>query len=432
MDITVRLPNHLDMTTEVNEQVGTGSGEVGTEMVSGWSSTEGYVPRSADTWRHPWEMYEYLRENDPAHHVAEGDYWVLTRFADVFNAARDTDSFSSADGLTFTYGEREALGMDFAPLVMLDPPEHTALRRMVGSGFTPRRVTTLEPAVRGFVQQRLGRLLSDNGGDLISDLAKPLPSFVVAHYLGVPEADRPRFDHWTDEIVGANAKGDATSAVDALAELAGYFSELIEHRSTHPGDDVVSDLVSARAGGADLDVMAILGFAFTMVAGGNDTTTGLLGGSAELLAAHPDQRELLVEDPTLIPDAVEELLRLTSPVQGLARTTTRDVTLHDQVIPRGRKVLLCYGAANRDPREFGDDAEELDLRRRPEKILTFGYGAHHCLGAAAARLQAKVALEELLSACPDFSVDPTAGRFAGGHFVRRYESLPFVAGSARR
>jgi cytochrome P450 len=169
-----------------------------------------------------------------------------------------------------------------------------------------------------------------------------------------------------------------------------------------------------------------------MVTGGNDTTTGLLGGAAQLLTERRDQRARLLDDPSLIADAVDELLRLTSPVQGLARTTTRDVEVGDRVVPAGRKVLLLYGSANRDPRTFGDDADQLDVTRRPERILTFGYGAHHCLGAAAARVQGRVALEELLGAMPDFQVDADAATFAPGHFVRRFESLPFVAGAPAR
>ena len=169
----------------------------------------------------------------------------------------------------------------------------------------------------------------------------------------------------------------------------------------------------------------MLGFAFTMVAGGNDTTTGLLGVTLQLLTERPDQRRRLVDDPGLIPDAVEEFLRLSSPVQGLARTTTRDVEVGGRSIPAGARVLLLYAAANRDPREFGDDAEELDVTRAPRRILTFSHGAHHCLGAAAARLAGRVVLEELLSTMPDFTVDAAAGTFAEGHYVRRYATLPF-------
>lgn len=385
-----------------------------------------FEPRSGETWRDPFPMYAALRDADPVHHVEHGDYFVLSRFADVFAAARDPATFSSAQGLTFHYGDVDTAGLAEArPMVMLDPPEHTAFRRLVARGFTPRRVAGLEPTVRAFVVERLERLRAEGGGDVVAELFKPLPSMVVAHYLGVPEADRARFDGWTDAIVAANAGGDVLSAPEAVGELLEYFTALVEARRRDPGDDTVSELVAASDGDDEVPLLRILGFAFTMVAGGNDTTTGMLGGSAELLTAHPDQRAQLLDDPARIPDAVDELLRLTSPVQGLARTTTREVTLHGTTVPAGRKVMLLYGSANRDEREFGDDAEQLRVDRRPRQILTFGYGAHHCLGAAAARLQARVALEELLARCPRFSVDAAAGELAPGNFVRRYASLPF-------
>ena len=385
-----------------------------------------FVPCTRERWRAPWAMYAALRDHDPVHHVVERDYWVLSRFADVFDAARDTDTFSSAQGLTFEYGEREKAGLaEAAPMVMMDPPEHTAFRRLVGRGFTPRHVVELEPAVRAFVGERLDALRAAGAGDVVAELFKPLPSMVVAHYLGVPEADRSRFDGWTQGIVAANALGDPLLAGETVAELLAYFSHLVELRRRQPGDDTISALV--QTGADDVPILQVLGFAFTMVTGGNDTTTGLLGVAAELLTRHPDQRARLVDDPALLPAAVEELLRLSSPVQGLARTTTRAVELHGRTIPAGRKVLLLYGAANRDPRTFGPDADAFVVDRDPPTILTFGYGAHHCLGAAAARLQARIALEELLARCPRFAVDPDAGTFAPGHFVRRYETLPFTA-----
>lgn len=395
-----------------------------------------FVPCSGPSWRDPFPMYSALRDLDPAHHVPEGDYWVLSRFADVFGAARDTATFSSADGLTFRYGDMDAAGLGEAtPMVMLDPPEHTAFRRQVARAFTPRRVQSLEPVIRQFVATRLERLR--DGGDIVAEVFKPLPSMVVAHFLGVPAEDRDRFDDWTDAIVAASAEGDVLAAPQAVGELFEYFTDLIERRRQQPGDDTISQLLSDESDEGDegdvaaVPAMRILGFAFTMVAGGNDTTTGLLGGSAELLTEHPDQRRLLLDDPALIADAVDELLRLTSPVQGLARTTTGDVELHDTTIPAGRKVLLLYASANRDPREFGDDADELRVERRPRQIMSFGYGAHHCLGAAVARLQSRVALEELLGTFPEFTVDAAAGEFAPGHFVRRYRTLPFSPTGAR-
>jgi cytochrome P450 len=232
-----------------------------------------------------------------------------------------------------------------------------------------------------------------------------------------------RFDAWTEAIVAANAAGSALDAAAAVMELLGYFSALVEERRAAPGDDTISLLLDAPP-------LQILGFAFTMVAGGNDTVSGLLGGSVELLTEHREQRKLLLDDPSLVPGAVEELLRLTSPVQGLARTTTVPVTFGDVTVPAGRKVALLYGSANRDEAQFGPDAGELDVRRGPKQVLAFGYGAHHCLGAAAARLQGRVVLEELLARCPGFEVDASRGRFAPGSHVRRYVSLPFVAVAA--
>jgi cytochrome P450 len=393
-------------------------------MLTG-AGTVGFVPRGGAGWRDPFTMYAELRDHDPVHHVARGDYWVLSRYDDVFAAARDTATFSSAQGLTFVYDDMQQLGLEAVrPMVMLDPPEHTAFRRLVSRAFTPRTVAAVEPEVRRFVIERVERLREAGSGDVAAELFKPLPSMVVAHFLGVPAEDRDRFDGWTEATVAANALGDPLGAPEAVAELFDYFSHLIERRRREPGDDTVSLLVQAEEG---VDPLRVLGFAFTMVTGGNDTTTGLLGGSAELLTARPDQRRVLIEDPSLVGDAVEELLRLTTPVQGLARTTTREVTLEHGVLPAGRRVMLLYGAANRDPRRFGADAEELDVRRRPRPILTFGYGPHHCLGAAVARLMGRVAIEELLARCPDFTVDAAAGEFAPGPFVRRYLRLPFSA-----
>ena len=393
---------------------------------------------TADTWAEPWPMYQALRDKDPVHHVVPDDrphhdYWVLSRHVDVFNAARDHETFSSAQGLTVNYGELEMIGLaDNPPFVMQDPPTHTEFRKLVSRGFTPRQVEAVEPAVRRFVIERIERLRADGEGDIVAELFKPLPSMVVAHYLGVPEEDRTQFDGWTEAIVAAQAgEGGITSAGEsageAVASMMAYFTGLIERRRREPEDDTVSHLVAAGMG-ADGDMagmLSILAFAFTMVTGGNDTTTGMLGGAVQLLHRRPDQRRLLINNPDLMTDAIDELLRLTSPVQGLARTVTRDVRVGDSVIPAGRKVLLLYGSANRDEREYGADAGELEVRRRPRNIMTFSHGAHFCLGAAAARMQSRVALTELLARCPDFEVDLSAVVWAGGSYVRRPLSVPF-------
>ncbi|CAN3130204.1 cytochrome P450 [Mycobacterium sp. smrl_JER01] len=401
----------------------------------------------ATTWREPWPMYRALRDHDPVHHVVPEDrpdtgnlgarprdYYVLSRHADIWAAARDHGTFSSAQGLTVNYGELDLIGLaDNPPMVMQDPPVHTAFRKLVARGFTPRQVEAVEPKVRRFVVERLERIKADGGADIVAELFKPLPSMVVAHYLGVPDEDRDKFDGWTDAIVAANTSaggiGGALGSVgDALGDMMSYFTALIERRRAQPADDTVSHLVAAGVG-ADGDiagVLSILAFTFTMVTGGNDTTTGMLGGSVQLLHQRPEQRALLSENPALIPDAVDEFLRLTSPVQMLGRTVTRDVSIAGVTIPQGRRVMFLYGSANRDERQFGDDAAELDVTRRPRNILTFSHGAHHCLGAAAARMQSRVALTELLARIPRFEVDESAIVWAGGSYVRRPVSVPFT------
>jgi cytochrome P450 len=395
-----------------------------------------WVPGGGAAWASPWAGYAALRDHDPVHHVVpEGrpheDYYVLTRHADVLAAAVDTTTFSSAQGLTVEYGELDRIGLaDNPPLVMLDPPEHTAFRKLVSRGFTPRAVREVEPEVRAYVAEKLERFLGAGGGDIVGELFKPLPSMVVAHYLGVPPEDRHRFDGWTEAIVAAGSAGHPTDAAEAAAQMLDYFAGLVERRRREAGpglgSDTVSHLVAAGVADDDAGLLSILGYVFAMVTGGNDTTTGALGGAVQLLAERPDQRELLVADPAGIAGAVEEFLRLTSPVQGLARTTTRDVELHGVTVAAGRKVLLCYGAANRDPRRYGADADELDVLRNPTQLLTFSQGSHHCLGNAAARMMVRVALEELLSRIPSFTVDDGGVTWAPGPYVRRPLTVPLA------
>jgi cytochrome P450 len=388
-----------------------------------------YVPRSAETWRDPFTMYEALRDHDPVHEVASegGNYWVLSRFGNIMDAAIDFKTFSSAEGLTFQYGEMEKLGIE-APIVMMDPPDHSKLRKLATKRFTPKQVRAVEPLIRAFVVERIERLREMGKGDIVRELLNPLPSLVVAHSLGVPQEDRDRFDGWTEAIVASNASGEILKAADAIGELFAYFAALIEKRRSDPADDMISALVHAEIDGGPVPPAQLLGMAFTMVTGGNDTTTGLLGTAVDLLTRHPEQRALLQQNPTRLKGAVEEFLRLASPVQGLARMTTREVEIEGQTIPADRKVMLLYASGNRDEREFGRDANSCDITRKIRRHLSFSYGAHHCIGAAIARLQASITLEELLARCPNYSVDGDLGRFAPGHFVRRYESLPFDAG----
>ncbi|RDI61382.1 cytochrome P450 [Nocardia pseudobrasiliensis] len=406
-------------------------------MLDEMSRAARFELRSGESWRDPWPMYSALRDHDPVHHVSppgrDGeDYYVLSRYTDVYEAVRDPETFSSAQGLTVDYNNLSEIGLgENRPFVFTDPPDHTEFRRRVAKGFTPRQVAEIRPAVTDFIVHRIEQLRAAGGGDISMALFKPLPTMVVAHYLGVPEPDRPKFDEWSEAIVAASATGGVQHAQDAVGELMGYFTTMIERRRVEPTDDTISHLVTSGLG-ADGDtggILRILGFAFTMITGGNDTTTGNLGGAVQLLTRYPEQRRRLLDDPELIPGAVDEFLRLTSPVQGLARTTTRDVNIAGVTIPAGRRVLLLYASANHDERRFGSDAGELDVTRNPRNILTFGNGNHHCLGAAAARMQATIALRELLSRCPDFSVDLDGVRYAEGSYVRWPVSVPFRAAS---
>ena len=303
-----------------------------------------FALRGGEAWRSPWADYRRLRDESPVHFVpAAGDntdFHVLSRFADVFRAVRDTETFSSAQGLRLTRCDDDVRRRSGAH-------RDDGSTRPHGDATACRQADDTAPcepdrgAVGAFVDARLDRV-ADAGGspvDIVEVLFKPLPSFIVAHYLGVPAEARANFDEWTNAIVAANAEGSFESAMDATMALLGFAGELIERKKVEPGEDLVTDLVEV---GEDIVSAGwIVGFVFTMVTGGNDTMTGMLGGSAELLTDHRDQRRLLLDHPELLTDAVEELLRLTSPVQNLARTTTRDVEIRVSLSLPGRRCCCC-------------------------------------------------------------------------------------------
>ena len=387
------------------------------------TSTPTYTPMTGESWRNPFPLYAALRDHDPVHR-GHGDYWVHSRFHDVWNAARDTETFSSDQGITF-HNEKAELAL-LPTIVMMDPPDHTRYRRLVSRGFTPRQVGELEPELRAFVRRCVDDLVDVDETDLVATLAQRVPCFVVAHCLGIGETDRTRFALWTEAIVQASTSAFEDGTAGALVDLYEFFTEQIERRRVEPSNDMISALLAADPEGVGLTAEEILGYMVVMIAGGNDTAIGLLAGGSELLARHPDERARLIADPALIPDAVEEMLRLTSPVQGLCRVSTHALALHNTTLPAGSRVMLCYAAANRDPREFGPDADELNVGRSVPRYVALGSGPHFCLGTAAARLQGRIVFEELLARCPDFDVDSDRGTFAGGSFTRRHETLPFA------
>jgi len=389
-----------------------------------------YSPKTGDAWRNPFDDYKTLRDEDPVHHVPDNgegeDYYVFSRYVDVFNASMDGETYTSTNGLTHSYNDMELHQGRELPIVMMDGPEHIELRHIALKRFAPDKLKALEPKLRQFAIEQIDGLIAKGGGDIVEDLFKPIPSLFVSLSLGVPLEDRTLFDDWAWKVASASATGDVMAASDAIGGMVGYFSQLMQERSTEPGDDMITDLVHAELkNGGKLSPEKILGLGFTMVLGGNDTATGLLSGAAQILTENPEQRAKLWNDSDLMKNAIEEFLRLTSPVQGLARTVTKDVEAYGMTIPEGRKVMLLYGSANRDEREYGDDAGVCDISRQFKRHIAFSSGAHTCIGAAGARMQARIILEELQARCPDFNVDAEKGNYAQGHFVRRFESLPF-------
>src|SRR5689334_3065483 len=388
----------------------------------------------------PYPGYAVLRDSDPVHH-READhrapgFWALSRFEDIWQAVRDPETFSSAQGMTFFGDEIGKLGLP-PNLVMLDPPVHTRLRGLIGRGFTPKHVTRLEESIRTFVRARLAemdeRAAAGETVDLHQDFSATVPTFVLSELWGVPESDRHRFGPWVQQVTalqdltlnGAGVESAGADGLAAVTELLGYFSDVIAERRKNPSDDdLIGALVNAELDGERLTDWDILGFCFVVTAGGSDTTAGLISHAVMLLGDTPDQRKLLLDDPDLIGPALLEFLRLESSVQGLARTTTRDVRIHDVTIPAGEKVMMLYGSGNRDPREFGSSADELDVRRDVRRHLAFSSGPHFCIGSHFARLQARVAVEELLAAHPWIQVDAAAGVRHPSAFVRAWQSLP--------
>jgi cytochrome P450 len=400
-----------------------------------------YDPLDPEFLADPYPAFARLRETDPVHHHP-GDhrappFWALSRFEHVWDAVRRPDVFSSARGLTFFDDEIGQLGIP-PTIVMLDPPRQPRLRALIGRGFTPRRVLELEDRIRAFVRARLDTMSARHADgetvDFHVDFASTVPTYVLAELFGVPEEDRALFAPWVHALTQLQNDGfDASAltgshappgALDAMAEMMAYFTAMIAARRETPTDDLLGALVAAELDGERLSDWDILGFCFVVVAGGSDTTASLISHAVTLLDEAPDQRRLLCEDPDLIPGALLEFLRLESSVQGLARTTLADVEVDGTTIPAGQKVMMLYAAANRYPREFGDTADRVDVRRSIPRHLAFSSGPHFCVGSHLARLQARVALEELLATHPEVSLDFSAGRRHESAFVRGWLSLP--------
>ena len=320
------------------------------------------------------------------------------RYDDTQRVLSDYASFSSERGGA-NASEAQAIS---ASLISSDPPRHRQLRNLVTQAFTPRAVAQLEPRIAAIISDLLDRMdeLAERAGasgavhiDFIEEFAAPLPVTVIAEMLGVPAERRRDFRHWSDALVTNN--GNGTSAAQAQMEMARYFGEVIAERRAEPRDDLISHLISAEIAGERLTPVELIGFCVLLLVAGNETTTNLLGGAILCFDEHPAAWERLRAEPTLIPSAVEEILRYYSPVQSMFRIAHGEQRLGDEVIHSGQPVIAWIGSANRDEAQF-PNAATFDIARSPNRHLAFGQGIHFCLGAPLARLEARLALEALL------------------------------------
>jgi hypothetical protein len=389
-----------------------------------------YDPFNPAVIADPYPFYQRLRDEYPVHYNQRTNFYVLSRYDDIFHALRKPQIFSSAQGLTPAKDEISQLGIP-PTFIMMDPPDHTRLRRLITKAFTPETVKELEPTIRHFVVEHVDamkRKCADGEHvDLIADIASPLPTMVVANILGVPPEDRAKFDPWSDAITSASADFalDLQQAIGAVQGLVSYFGGMCQARRAKPTGDMISKLTMAEINRERLTDWDILGFCFVMIAGGNDTTTNLIGNSMRFLHDFPDQHREMIEDPSLIPNAIEELLRIESVVQGLSRTTTQDVEYYGTVIPAGSKVHNLYASGNRDPRHWGADADVLNIHRKIDRHLSFAQGPHFCIGAHVARLMVRTFFEEMGARIGErFEIDWDRAERRRSAFTRGFTKIP--------
>ena len=387
----------------------------------------GFDPYDYGFQEDPYPVYARLRAEEPLHHNEDHDFWVLSRHADVLAALRDHATYSSAMGVSLdrsAWGPHAHTVMSF---LAMDPPDHQRLRSLVSRAFTPRRVRELEAEVQAMTERYYDTVLH---GDLdwITDFAGRLPMDVICELMGVPAADRDELRRLADLVVHREpGVFDVPAAgMAASLELVAYYVDLVEHRRKAPGEDLTSALLTAEVDGDRLAADEVIAFLFLMVVAGNETTTKLLGNALFHLTAHPDQRAAVWAESALVPRWIEETLRYDTSSQVLARHLRADVTLHGVTAPAGAKLLVALGSANRDERVFSR-ANEYDVHRDPEEVgrlISFGGGRHFCLGAHLARLEARVALDELVRRTATVHVDRDRATRVHSTNVRGFASLP--------
>ncbi len=372
----------------------------------------------------PFPAFRRLREEAPVYWHAPPGFWTLTRHEDVVAVSRDPATFCSSRGILLSDIERPI--MPRQSIIYIDPPEHAKYRKLVQPAFSPGRLRALEERIAVMVRELIDGIDGDQAIDFVDTFAAPLPLLVIADMLGVPGADRARFKRWSDAIIEAGTQPTAENMAQSV-ELLEYFGSVIAERRARPGDDLISVLVHSEIDGECLEEFDLLMFCMTLLVAGNETTRNLLSHGALALSTYPDQRALLVSDQTLMPRAVEEMLRWGSPVSSFMRMATRDTELRGTPIREGDRLLMLYSAANRDEAVFGADADEFRVQRDASRHVAFGFGEHFCLGAQLARMEARIAFAQLLERFERWELAGTVERLPS-LFMRGIVHLPLSLG----
>jgi cytochrome P450 len=367
----------------------------------------------------PGAFFADLRQTCPIVHTdAHGGFWMVSRYDDVYAAALDAEALSSARGVTIPPAP-------FPPVPCLeqDEPGHRLFRRPLQSWFSAGRTAKLEDSIRSIVIDLIDQIIDDGHGDIAAAVAEPVPPIVIAMTLGLPREDWPWFRERTNKLLELSSAGDLEGSGTAVSELFVYLAEKLAERRAHPTDDLMSGIVDITVDGVPISAPEAVSLTFLILAAGHETTVGAIGGMLRQIAGDTSIRDELRDDPTLIPAAVEEALRLEPPLMGLGRTSSKNVTLGGVTVPEAERVMLLFGAANRDESVFVD-AEQFRLDRDHNRHLSFGVGIHRCLGAPLARLEMRVILEEVLRRMPDIHIEDVDAVQVDYHFARVYTQLP--------
>lgn len=377
----------------------------------------------------PYPTFRRLREEAPLYYNAQYDFFALSRFADVNKALVDHQTFSSARGAII---ELIKADIEIPPgtVIFEDPPIHDIHRKLLARMFTPRKINALEPVIREYCAQSLDPLVGTDRFDFVADLGAQMPMKVISALLGIPEDDREMIRDHADAHMRTEAGRPMKPTQEGFL-LGDVFETYIDWRADHPSDDITTELLNAEfvdETGATrrLTRIELLTYLNVVAGAGNETTTRLIGWAGKVLAEHPDQRRELAENPALIPQAIEELLRFEPPAPHVARYVTCDVELHGQTVPAGSVMMMLVGAAVRDHRQFPPDGDVFDIHREVRQHLAFSVGTHYCLGSALARLEGRVAMEEILKRFPDWDVDMANASLSPSSTVRGWDSMPAV------